>query len=158
MPTLILKLKEKYEEQLEGKSEKEQEEFLKSNIESFRQMLFRNIDEFQTLVLSARPPANAVSDANYEQQREIYCELLKAATGLMSNMQETLNTVLTQYRLFIDNLWEVICSGRDPNPIAIRFQQQTDAYMKQSWDPVFAQADIMMQEIDKSKHLHSEKQ
>jgi predicted regulator of Ras-like GTPase activity (Roadblock/LC7/MglB family) len=95
-----------------------------------------------------------VNDPNYEEQREVYCELLKAATGLMSNMQKTLNTVLTQYRLFIEELWEAICAGKDPSPIATRFQQQTEEYIKRSWDPVFTEADKMMQEIEKSKNSH----
>ncbi len=153
-----MKLQEKHKEQLRGKSEKQQEEYINQHIESFREMLHRNIDEFQELVLSARPSPDAANDPDYEQQKEAYCELLKAATGLMSHMQATLNKVLTDYRLFIEELWDAICAGKDPSPISARFQQQTDTYMKQSWDPVFARADKMMEEIERSKKSHGDKQ
>jgi hypothetical protein len=157
MPTLILKLHDRQKEQLKGKSEKEQEEYLKCQIESFREMLYNNIDEFKAMVLSARPSSDAVNDPNYGQHMEVYCELLNAATGLMSNMQETLNTILTQYRLFIEELWEAICADKDPRPIATRFQQQTEAYIKRSWDPVFTEADKMMQQIENSKDFHGDR-
>jgi hypothetical protein len=74
----------------------------------------------------------------------------------MSNMQITLNTILAEYRLFIEELWEAICAGKDTRPIVTRFQQQTEAYIKQSWDPVFTEADKMMQEIEKSKNFYGD--
>jgi hypothetical protein len=75
----------------------------------------------------------------------------------MSNMQETLNTILIEYRLFIEELWEAICADKDPRPIATRFEQQTEAYIKQSWDPVFNEADKMIKEIENSKDFHGDR-
>ena len=157
VPTLILQLKEKHEHQFKSKSEKQQEDYLNQHIQSFRDMLFRNIDEFQAIILSTRPSSASVNDPNYEEQRIAYGELLKAAMALMGKMQETLNTVLTDYRIFIEDLWEAISNGKDPNPISERFQQQIDAYMKQSWDPIFAKAEEMMQDIEKSRQTHTHK-
>ena len=157
MPTLILKLNEKHHNKLKGKSETEQEEYLIQHINSFRDMLYRNIDEFQALVLSARPSPTTVNESDYEQQNVAYCELLKIAAGFIEHMQETLKAVLTQYRIFIENLWEAICAGADPTPITMRFQRQTEAFMKQSWDPIFIQADKMMNEIEKSRKTKGDK-
>lgn len=127
-------------------------------MQSFREMLFRNIDEFHALVRGARPTPDAMNDPGYQEQKRNYCELLKAATLLMTHMQKTLNEVLTKYRLFIETLWEAICADKDPNPISERFQEETAAYMKHSWDPIFAEANKMIANIEKSrKHIVNKK-
>ena len=119
LPTLIITLRQKHEENLRGLSEKEQEAYILENVNAFRNTLIGNIDQFQTIVKSARPPAEAAGQPDYEQQKAMYCELLRVATGLVGNMKTTINEVLTRYRLFIEDLWEVICAGKDLSLIHI---------------------------------------
>jgi hypothetical protein len=151
LPTLIITLRDTHAEQIKGLSEKEQEAYVTRHVNAFRDMLIRNIDEFQAIVKSARPSAAAVNEPDYAERRQMYCELLRVATGLVANMQTTINEVLTRYRLFIEDLWDTICEGKDPLPITTAFQQETEAYMKQTWDPVFAKADKMMADIEKAR-------
>lgn len=114
-------------------------------------MLIRNIDEFRAIVMSARPPASTVNDPDYVEQRAMYCELLRVANSLMTNMQITINDVLTQYRLYIDELWDTICAGKDPSSITQAFQQKIEAHMKKNWDPVFVKADKMIADIEAAR-------
>ncbi|CAF1448373.1 unnamed protein product [Rotaria sp. Silwood1] len=114
-------------------------------------MLFRSIDEFEEIVFSARPSPNTVNDPYYERQKEAYRELLRTALALISQMTETLNQVFAEYRIFIQDLWEAISNGRDSAPIVDHFQQRVQDYLKQSWDPIFARANQMVQDIEQLK-------
>ncbi|CAF0973605.1 unnamed protein product [Adineta steineri] len=151
LPTLILTLRNKHAEKLKGLSEKEQEAYIMQHINAFRDTLLRNIDQFQAVVKSARPSAASADQADYEEQKQMYGELLRVAIGLTGNMQKTLNEVLTRYRLLIEDLWEAICADKNPAPISGKFQQEIEAYMKETWDPVFAKADKMMDDIEKAR-------
>lgn len=148
---MILTLRDKHAQKLKDLSEKEQEAYISQHVNAFRDMLIRNIDQFQAVVKSARPTPAAVNQPDYEEQRQMYCELLRAATGLVGNMQITINEVLTRYRIFIEDIWEAICAGKDPTSITEKFQRETETYMKETWDPVFAKADKMIDDIEKER-------
>ena len=117
---------------------------------ALRDVLIRNIDEFQAIVKSARPTATDVNTAEYEEQRKMYGELLRVAIGLVEAMKKSTNEVLMQYRLFIEDLWEAICADKDPAPITAAFQHKIEAFMKEKWDPIFSRADKMMNDIKKT--------
>lgn len=134
-------------------TQKEQDEFLDKHIAEFHGLLHRNIDEFKALVIKARPSSEQADQLDYDRQTEMYCELLKVCTALMSRMRETINQSMSAYRLFIDQVWQAICAGHDPSPFLKTFQGELEKMAKESWDPIFDKVNQMRAEITKIKRI-----
>lgn len=132
-------------------SEKDQEQHIVQQINELRDILIHNIDEFRDIVLSARPQASEANNPNYVEQRNMYCDLLRTATGLMANMETTINDLLTEFQFYIDDLWNAICADKDPSSIVREFQLKVATYMRTHWDPIFARADEIIANIEAAR-------
>ncbi|CAF3845827.1 unnamed protein product [Rotaria sp. Silwood1] len=119
-------------------------------------MLHKNIDDFQAIILSARPSPDQAGEPSYNEQKAMYSEMLKVGTAMMSRMRESINQAMTDYRHFIDDVWEAICAGKDPTPLLKTFQEKLEKMTKESWDPVFAMADEMKAEITNVKGIRGQ--
>ncbi|CAF4549815.1 unnamed protein product, partial [Rotaria sp. Silwood2] len=158
LPTLVLKLKNTIEDQLKGKSIKEQEDDVLQNIDSFCDMILENMKEFKELVLSARPSLDTASEPNYEERKAAYRKLLKLGKALMVKMEITINTVFDKYKECLDNVWKEIRAGNDSTSILDKFHHETEAYLKQSWDPLFTEVKKMEEDINDLKNSNQNKQ
>ncbi|CAF5120058.1 unnamed protein product [Rotaria sp. Silwood1] len=141
LPALILTLKNKYANELKDKSIEEQEAYILQNVDSFRDMIVKNIEELKELVLSARPSSNTANEPNHEERKAAYRELLKLGTALMSKMQDTLNKIFDEYIKFLHEVRQVIRADNDPTPILNDFNRNIEVYLKQCWDPLFITAE-----------------
>lgn len=158
LPTLILTLKNKYEDQLKEKSIEEQEAFLLQNVDSFRDMIVKNIEKFKELVLSARPSSDTTTERNHEERKAAYRELLKLGTVLMSNMHDILNKLFGEYKKFLDEVWQVICADDDPTRILNDFNRNIQVYLKQCWDPLLSTAEKLEEDINELINSNQDKQ
>ncbi len=104
-----------------------------------------HVDDFRDLVMSARP---SVNDPEYEAKCKLYVEMVKGATLTMEHMKKTTTDLLTRFRIFIEDLWEGICEGKDPQKISNEFAKYVDEYIQASWAPMFEKLDRMIEEID----------
>jgi hypothetical protein len=137
---LILKLRLVHENQQVDLSENNaSEQYLERSINELREMLLKNLDDFRTLVLSAKPSTSSIDDPNYAQEEEMYCELLRLATALTTKMQETIGRALDQYRKYLDDIWNAICADEDPSLIVSEFQDRLEILIKNIWDPIFVE-------------------
>ncbi|CAF5030876.1 unnamed protein product [Rotaria sp. Silwood1] len=126
LPALILTLKNKYANELKDKSIEEQEAYILQNVDSFRDMIVKNIEELKELVLSARPSSNTANEPNHEERKAAYRELLKLGTALMSKMQDTLNKIFDEYIKFLHEVRQVIRADNDPTPILNDFNRNIE--------------------------------
>jgi len=158
LPTLILTLKNKYEDQLKEKSIEEQEAFLLQNVDSVRDMIVKNIEEFKELVLSARPSSDITNERSYEERKVAYRELLKLGTALMSNMKDIVNKISDEYKKFLDEILQVIRADDDPTRILNDFNHNIEVYFKQTWDPLLTTAEKLQEEINELINSNQDKQ
>ncbi len=165
LPTLILKLKQRASSgarnwwnllyfqnpKLFELSDNELEQYVEANIESFKRELLKNVEDFQQLVLSAKP--NPVIQEGHQEVYQLHAEnyraLLEMATGIAQRMQDSFNEIFTQYRKHIENLWKAICDGQDVRSLQRQFDQAMQQNMNHYWKPVFDQVDGLIQDINK---------
>ncbi|CAF4899444.1 unnamed protein product [Rotaria socialis] len=142
LPTLILKLNDRRKKK--GKPEDPAQCFAQA-CDDFEHTIVSHVDDFLDLVMEARPNTN---DPEYEAKRRLYIEMVKGATLMMEHMKRTTTDLLTSFRLFIENLWEGICDGKDPQKISDAFAKYVDDYIKAAWAPMLEKLDRMIEEID----------
>lgn len=140
LPALIFKLRHIHDSDQDILPENNaSEQLFQQNTNQLRDMLFKYLDDFRALVLSAKPSGSSIDDPIYAEQEETYRELLFLATVLMENMRETIKKVLDQYRKFLDDVWNAICADEDPSSIASEFQNRTELLIENTWNPIFIQ-------------------
>ncbi|UJR29782.1 hypothetical protein I4U23_017329 [Adineta vaga] len=132
LPTLIFTLKKK--------SIEEQETYILQNVDSFRDMILKLIEELKELVLSVRPSSDTINEPNYEEHKTAYGELLKLGTALMVRMEDILNKVFDEYIKFLNEVSQTIRADNDSTAILDDFNCNIEMHLKQCWDPVFTMA------------------
>ncbi|CAF4639099.1 unnamed protein product, partial [Rotaria sp. Silwood2] len=167
LPTLILKLKKRVSS--DGSpiinwfrdkiskfkvSDDEIEQYVIDNLESFKRELLENIDNFQQLILSARPdfPIESQNQESYQSRMENYRELLKLATEIAKQMEKSLNDILKQYEQYIEDVWKAICQKQDLKSIQTQFDQSINQNMNQYWKPIFDRADDFIKNINQQTY------
>ncbi|UJR29784.1 hypothetical protein I4U23_017331 [Adineta vaga] len=164
IPTLILKLQketpssgsriknffQRRRVKSTGFSENELEEHIHANLENFNRELSRNIEDFQQIVLSARPnPAMQDRDPEgYRIHADNYKQFLNLATEIIKRMEESLNDILTQYEQYIESIWIAICQKQDIRVVQRQFDQAIKDNMNRHWNPVFNRADRLIEDIN----------
>ncbi|CAF3510182.1 unnamed protein product [Rotaria sp. Silwood2] len=167
LPTLILKLQKRVSS--DGKpiinwirdkiskfkvSDDVIEQYVIDNLESLKRELLENIDNFQQLILSARPdsPIESQDPKSYQSRMENYRELLKLATEIAKQMEKSLNDILKQYEQYIEDVWKAICQKQDLKSIQTQFDQSINQNMNQYWKPIFDRADDFIKNINQQTY------
>ncbi|CAF1461915.1 unnamed protein product [Adineta steineri] len=163
LPTLILKLQERASSggnnlmnRIRGKnsksemSDEELEQYIADNLENFKHELLENTQNFQQMILSARPnpEMKKQNPEDYQIQSENYRELLKLGTAIAKRMRESLNDILTQYQQYIEKIWIAICQKQDIEAIRRQFNEAMDQNMDKYWKPVFDSADHLIEDMN----------
>ncbi|CAF1637936.1 unnamed protein product [Adineta ricciae] len=152
LPTLILTLRDKLSDKLSKMSQQEQDQYLEQHLNDLHAMLHRNINDFQEIVLSARPSMDQVNTPGYDQQREMYNQVLQISTAMIKRMRETIKKTMDDYKLFIEEVWNAICAGQSSSPMLSKFQAKLEQMMKESWEPIFADVEKLKAEIAHCKN------
>ncbi|CAF1317685.1 unnamed protein product [Didymodactylos carnosus] len=140
--------KGRHKRNMKDMSDKEQEKYFNDTINDFERMLINHVDELRDTIMSSRPDPE---DPEYLDKKNLYVELVKGGTLMMEHLRKTITDLLTRYRLYLEELWETITSGKDPAPVTKKFEEHVDRYIQQRWDPIFDKMDQLAAEIE-GKH------